>query len=110
MKNKHFYHTLIETTDITMELAELDISPEERIHLLSLMDANVHSTVINIVLLNLDEEDKKIFLKNLTQENHEKTWEHLKTKSKNLEEQIIDAVEKLKQELKKDIKNAKSKK
>ncbi len=110
MKNKHFYHTLVETTDITVELADLDLSPEERIHLLSLIDANIHSTVINITLSNLDEENKKIFLKNLTQENHEKTWEHLKTKSKNLEKQIIDAVEKLKQEFKEDIKNAKSKK
>ena len=110
MKNKHFYHTLIETTDITIELANLNLNSQERIHLLSLVDANIHSAVIDIVLSNLNEEDKKIFLKNLASENHEKTWEHLKSKSQNLESQIIDVIQKLKSEFKKDIKKARLKK
>ncbi|HYM65624.1 MAG TPA: hypothetical protein VES68_04070 [Candidatus Sulfotelmatobacter sp.] len=42
MKKKHFYHTLVETTDITVELANLDLTTDERLHLLSLVDANIH--------------------------------------------------------------------
>ena len=63
-KTKHFYSHLVETTDITIELAEMDLSPNERIHLISLVDANIHSVVVSKVLQNLEEEDKKIFLKN----------------------------------------------
>ena len=81
MKHKHFYAHLTETTDIVLELGELDMSSEERIHLLSLIEANIHSSVINTVLSNLDEENKKIFLNNLISDNHSKTWEHLKETS-----------------------------
>jgi hypothetical protein len=77
MKNKHFYAHLTETTDIVLELGELNMSPEERIHLLSLIETNIHSAVIDTVLSNLDEENKKIFLKNLVSNNHSNTWEHL---------------------------------
>lgn len=109
MKNKHFYHHLVETTDITIELAQLDVSPEERVHLLSLVDANIHSTVVKVVLDNLEEEDKKIFLRNLSTHDHEQIWKHLKSKSKDIEKQIKNELDKLKEEFKKDIKEIKTK-
>ena len=107
MKHKHFYAHLIETTDITLELGEMNLTSEERVHLLSLVEANIHSSVINTVLSGLDEENKKIFLENLLANYHEKTWKHLKEKSKNIEEKIIKSVEDLKKELYKDIKEIK---
>ncbi len=109
MKNKHFYAHLVETTDITVELANLNMSPEERIHLLSLIEANIHSSIIDTVLSSLDEENKKIFLQNLSSNNHEKVWVHLKNKSKNIEEDIIQSIEKLKKELREDIRKVKPK-
>lgn len=109
-KNKHFYSHLVETTDITIELAEMDLSPQERVHLISLVDANIHSVVVSNVLQNLEGEEKKIFLKNLVSNDHDKIWEHLKTKTKNIEEEIFKSVENLKKELYKDIKQAKTKK
>lgn len=107
MKDKHFYAHLIETTDIVLELGELDLTPEERIHLLSLVEANIHSSVINTVLSTLDEENKKIFLKNLTQADHMKTLEHLKQKSSDIEDKIERTISSLKKELLKDLKKAK---
>lgn len=109
MKSKHFYHHLVETTDITIELAELDMSSDERVHLLSLVDANIHSTVVKVVLDNLEDEDKKIFLKNLSTQNHEEIWKHLKSKTKDLEKQIKEEVNKLKEDFKKDIQETKIK-
>jgi len=45
MKTKHFYTHLAETTDITLEIAQLDVTSKERVHLLSLAEANIHSAV-----------------------------------------------------------------
>lgn len=109
MKNKHFYAHLTETTDIVLELGELNMSQEERIHLLSLIEANIHSAVIDTVLSNLNEENKKIFLNNLVSDNHSKTWEHLKKNNKDMEEKIKETINFIKKELIKDIKNARNK-
>lgn len=110
MKNKHFYAHLTETTDIILELGELDLSPEERIHLLSLVEANIHSAVINTVLFNLSEENKKIFLSNLISNDHPKTWEHLNKSTKDLENKIKETIDSVKKELLKDIRKAKNQK
>jgi hypothetical protein len=104
MKSKHFYSHLIETTDITIELAEIELTSDERVHLISLIEANIHSTVIETVLSNLTKEDKKIFLKNLVSNDHEIIWSHLKSKTKNIEEKISKSVGILKKDLYKDIK------
>jgi hypothetical protein len=110
MKQKHFYTHLKETTDIVLELGELDLSPEERMHLLSLIDANIHSAVINTVLTTLDEENKKIFLSNLVKEDHSKTWDHLKNNSKNIEEKVVETIRSIKKEFIKDIQKVRSQK
>ncbi len=107
MKNKHFYAHLVETTDIVLELGELDLSPEERIHLLSLVEANIHSSVINTVLSTLDEKNKKIFLSNLMLSDHIKTLEHLKQTSIDIEDKIQKTISTIKEELLEDLKKAK---
>ena len=106
MKHKHFYDSLIETTDITIELAQMNLLPDERLHLISLVQANIHTVVVDTVLSNLSEKDKKIFLKNLVSNDHEIIWSHLK-KAENIEEKIKLAVKKAKNELLKDIERVK---
>lgn len=106
MKHKHFYAHLLETTDITLELGEMNLTPEERVHLLSLAQANIHTVVVDTVLSSLSEKDKKIFLKNLVSNDHEIIWSHLK-KAENIEEKIKLAVKKAKNELLKDIEQVK---
>lgn len=107
MKNKFFYSHLIETTDVSIRLTELDLSKDEKNHLVSLMEANIHSTVIDTVLSGLSKEDKKIFLQNLVSNDHGKTWEHLNGRIGKLEDKIIRAVEKLKEDLIEDMLKAK---
>ena len=108
MKHKHFYSYLVETTHITIELGDLDLSQKERVHLLSLIDANIHSSVIKEVLENLDGEDKKIFLKNLVSNNHETVWLHLKLKIKGAESLVKKTIEETIGEMRKDIKNSRN--
>jgi len=108
MKSKHFYAHLTETTDIILELGELDMSSEERIHLLSLVEANIHSSVINTVLSNLDEKNKKIFLNNLISDDHSEIWEHLNKSTNDLENKIKKTIDLMKKELLRDIKKART--
>ena len=108
MKTKHFYTHLTETTEITLEIANLDVNPKERIHLISLMEANIHSAVVSFVLSNLESNDKKIFLQNLSGKDHKKTWVHLKEKSKNIEEEIKKTIDDAISELLKDVRKIKS--
>lgn len=108
MKKNHFYAHLAETSSITVDLADMDLSKEERLHLLNLVNSNIHNTVLDTVLSNLSEEDKKIFLANLHSNNHDKIWNHLKNKIKNIENKIKDSIENLKKELQKDIEEARN--
>ncbi len=107
MKNKFFYSDLIKTTDISVKLTEINLSEDEKTHLISLVEANIHSTVIDTVLSELSKEDKKIFLQNLVSNDHEKTWEHLRSRIGKTEDKITKAIGKLKEDLIKDLLEAK---
>ncbi|EKD64825.1 MAG: hypothetical protein ACD_50C00290G0002 [uncultured bacterium] len=107
---KNFYSHLIETSLISLELADLDLSKDERIHLLQLAEDNIHHTILDAILSELSEEDKKTFLHHLSKDDHDKVWEHLKQKIENIEDKIKSAAESIKKELHKDIKELKSRK
>lgn len=108
MKDTHFYSFLIEKTEITLELADLDLTKQERVHLISLIDANIHSSVIKLVLDNLDKENKKIFVKNLSENNHEKIWTHLRNNLEDIEGSIRQIILETIKELREDIKRTKN--
>lgn len=103
MKQKYFYSHIIETSIISLELGKMDLAPSERVHLVSLVESQLHHVILDIVLSELSEEDKKIFLQHLSLDNHDKIWEHLKNRIENIEEKIKKAAEELKKELHKDI-------
>lgn len=109
MKHKHFYSHLIQFTSVTLEIADLEMTKEERVHLLSLADANIHTSVVSVVLEHLDPEDKKVFLQNLLEDNHDKIWKHLKSKSEIIEEKIKETIEQNIDEFLQDIKETKAK-
>ena len=85
------------------------MSKEERLHLFSLVEANIYTAVVDAILSELSEEDKKIFLMHLTLNDHDKVWKHLKTKIKDIESKIKKVAEETKKELYKDIKELKAK-
>lgn len=107
-QGKHFYSHLIEFESLQIELNEMRLSAEEREHLLSLAQSNLHHTVLDAILSELSEDDKKMFLTHVASEDHGKTWEFLFKKIDNIEEKIKKAADLLKQELHKDIKEAKT--
>jgi len=107
MKKKHFYSHLVETDSLVVLINELDATDEEKSHLIALVDSQLHHTILDAILSELSEEDKKSFLKHLMHEDHDQIWNHLNTKVDNIEEKIKKAAEDLKKELHEDIKEAK---
>ncbi len=100
---KHFYHNIIETDSLTSALQDLNLDPDEHKHLEMLIESTIHHEVIDAILSELSQEDKKVFLQHLASENHESVWNHLMDKVDNIEEKIKKAAEELKNELRKDI-------
>ena len=104
---KHFYSHIVETSVLSLELGDMDLSKDERVELISLIDSNIHHAILDAILSELSEEDKKIFLNHLALNDHDKIWKHLKAKIENIEEKIKKSADSIKEELHKDIKEAK---
>lgn len=107
---KHFYSHIVEVDSVYIALDLLDIKKEEREELIVIIESSVHHVVLDTVLSQLSEEDKKIFLSHVHGEKHDAVWELLQKKTKDIEKKILKAVDKLKKDLHKDITKAKSKK
>jgi hypothetical protein len=100
---KRFYSHLIDIESINLSLYLLDLNERQKQELMLIVESNIHHVVIDTVMSELSEEDKKKFLSHLAAEKHEEIWSLLEGKIKNIEEKIKQAVQVLKQELHKDI-------
>ena len=105
-----FYSHLIEIESVIVELDQLDLSKEQKAHLISLIDSSLHHTVLDAVLSELSPEDKKVFLNHFKEGEHSKIWQFLNEKVDGIEDKIKTAAEGLKTELHKDLKKAKKEK
>jgi len=104
---KQFYHSIIEIDSLFVEMDHLDLSESEKLHLSELIDTNLHHEVVDVILSQLSDEDKKVFLTHLSHGNDDKVWELLNNKAENIEDKIKLAAEIVKKELHEDIKEAK---
>lgn len=104
---KHFYSHLVNLESLTIEFDKMDLSNEEKSHLISLAHSSLHYAVLDVVLSMLSESDKKLFLEHLDFDDQNKTWKMLKDKIENIEEKIKITAEDLKKQLHKDIEEVK---
>lgn len=102
-----FYDHLIEIESITLELDKLDLPKGQKHHLASLVDSSLHSTILDAILSQLNESDKRVFLQYLSENDHKKIWKFLNEKIDHIEDRIKIAADDLKQEMIKDIKKSK---
>lgn len=100
---KHFYSFLVEHETVELELNNLDISKKEKEHLVAIVESSMHITVVDTVLSELSEKDKKIFLQNLKSKNHDNVWKHLHEKTEKIEKKIVKAIGELTKELRKNL-------
>lgn len=107
MKKKQFYHQLVETEELKSALSSLCLEHDEHKHLEMLIESTIHHEIINAILSELSESDKKIFLKHLASDDHHNVWDYLMKRVDNIEDKIKKAAEDLKEELRSDIEKSK---
>lgn len=103
-KQKHFYSHIVDSTSILVEIADMDMEHDERLHLLNLAESNIHHAVLDAILSELSEEDKIKFMEHLHSDNHDEIWKLLNSRIQNVEDKILNAADEIKKELHKDIK------
>ncbi|MCR4324454.1 MAG: hypothetical protein NUV69_02080 [Candidatus Curtissbacteria bacterium] len=108
MRKKYFYSHLINLDTLISDLDSLDLKSEEKKELLDIAHMHVHQTIMDSILSELTDVDKKRFLELVLHGEDEKVWGHLNEKVEKIEEKIISASEQIKGELKEDIKKVKS--
>ena len=108
MRKKQFYHQVIESDSIVVILNEMELSDQEKIHLSHIMESSLHHAILDAVLSELSVSDKKLFLKELANDDHDAVWKFLKEKIDGIEEKVIKVSEDLKKELHEDVKKVKN--
>lgn len=103
---KQFYTHLIEIESINLALDKMDISQQEKLHLAHLVDSNLHHTILDAILSQLQDEDKRVFMNHLREKDHDKIWQFLNEKVVDIELKIKKTAESLKKELEKDLQEA----
>lgn len=108
---KYFYQKYVVMENLVAELHELDLSDEERQHLASLVDSSLHHAILDEILSNLNEEDKKLFLHELNKDpENEKLVDFLKEKIDNIEDKISKVSEGLIKEMHEDVRQVRKSK
>lgn len=100
---KYFYSHLIEIESIIIELDKMGLSREEKLHLAHLVDSSMHHTILNAILSELSDEDKRKFISHLNENNHDNIRKFLNEKVNKVEDKIKKAADDLKKELHKDL-------
>lgn len=99
----YFYSHLVEIDSITLALDGLDITADEKKKLEKLAHNQLHHAIVGLILSELTERDKKIFLANLRYETSDKIWKHLNEKIDKIEDKVKKEATRLKEELHNDI-------
>ncbi len=104
---KYFYSHLIQIQSLVVELDKMELGPSERSQLAHLIDSTLHHHILDTILDQLAPADKEIFLKHLTENNHDRIWQFLNEKVEKIEDKIKTTSELLKEKLHQDLAEAK---
>lgn len=107
---QHFYSHIVETSSISVALGEMDLTPDERKHLLDLVEHNLHHAILDSVLSELSDKDKEEFLRLMAEDDNDKIWELLSKRVDHIEDKIKQTADDLKTEIHKDIKESEKEK
>lgn len=104
---KQFYSHIVEVETLYVALDGLSLADSEKEHLKELIDTNLYHTILDAVLSELPEQDRKMFLDKLAEEDHEKTMDFLQKRILNIEDKIKKTAKDLVKEMHEDITEAK---
>ncbi len=101
-----FYSHIVEIDSIIESLDKMDLSKEEKLRLAELIDSSLHHTILDAILSQLSDSDKRGFMQNLSEGDHDEIWKFLNEKIDGVEDKIKKAAEDLKEELHEDIRQS----
>lgn len=105
---RYFYSYLIEVESLIGALDEFNLEEDHKQNLAALIDSSLHYTVLDAILSELSAEDKKSFLKRLSEDPESlELMDFLNSRVDKIEEKIKSSAKQLKEELHKEIKEAK---
>lgn len=103
----YFYSHLVKMEPLLIKLETLDLSPDQRSHLTSLIDGVIHTHILEFVFTSLDYEDKQIFVQMLTdQVPKDEIFIFLNQRIDNAQNQLYHTIEQLIAEFTQDIKES----
>ncbi len=105
---KYFYHEILDLEWIEAEIDALDVSDIEKKKLADMARYELHQTILEAVLSELSDREKKVFLANVNYDTNERTWNHLVKNIEKIEDKIKNVSETLKRDLKQDLSDAKA--
>lgn len=109
MKQKHFYHHLLNLSDLKEELDRLKLIDKEKDELLSITHQTIHFEILNFIFEQLPEDTHKQFLLHLSKKPKDKgikvflersiqgLEKHLSQIIKRVKHEFLDELEKYKQ-------------
>lgn len=103
---KHFYNHLVEIETLTVELNKIELAEHEKHELAGLIDSNIRNAVMDAILSKIPDSEKKKFAELATEQDHQKIWQFLKSKSAGIEDDIKKTANDIKKQLSEDIKEA----
>lgn len=104
----YFYTKLITIEPLLEEMDSLELSDQEREHLSDLIDSSLYHVILDQILLNLSEEDKRTFLEKFSDNpNDDQLLEFLNQKVENIEDKIKKASDELITKMHQDVKQSK---
>lgn len=102
--DKHFFSHLVDIEGLIIEIDSFSLPDEEKAELKSLIHENIYHSVLDSILSEMTEEDKRVFLSHLASDEHDKIWEFVNKKVLFIEDKIKKAAEDIKEEIHKDVK------
>ncbi len=104
---KHFFSHLVEVDEIHIELESHPLEEHEKEEVKKIIDESIYHTVLDAILSELSEEDKKVFLSHVVDDDHEKIWNFVNNRVENIEDKIKKAATDIKEKIHSDIKESK---
>lgn len=104
----YFYSHLVEIGEIMEKLDGLDMTDAQKKHLADLIDSTIHQEILNIIFARLSDNDKLLFIEQLKNDpTNPEIMKLLNEKAADIEDEIKEAVKKIKKELHEDVETAK---